>query len=158
MPCNLAISITKACLPNAQVQQLFTPEIVTSLLRSLALANGATERADSFYDEDAGAYFSLQTLARGRVQCRIGGYYGIDIFVHQGEVTVNATSLDQQAEVERWQAQVLQVMGRAAGALTAAHLQPLLHQLYPNRVTTAQVDVAQAEGDVRPVTRFTIQL
>ncbi|MBA3822506.1 MAG: hypothetical protein H0X24_01225 [Ktedonobacterales bacterium] len=157
MPCNLAISITKACIPDEQVQALFTPPIVTSLLQSLLVAQGYTERAQSFADSELDTYFSIQTLANDLVQCRIGGYFGIDLFVERGQVTVNGTSADQRMAIERWQALVSQLFQRAAGALVATQLQSRLQQLYGS-VTTAQVLIDQGDGEAHPVTRFTLHL
>jgi hypothetical protein len=158
MPCNLAISITKACIPNEQLQVLFTPEIVATLLSSLAQEEGYTEQEGYTLASAKETSFRIAVWPNGLVECHLGGYDGITIAVRSGQVTVRAPLVSQENEVERWQALVQQVFRRAAGALVAAQLQPQLQQMYGS-VSTDQVLVAAVAGEAAtPVTRFTIHL
>jgi hypothetical protein len=90
------------------------------------------------------------------VQCRIGGYFGIDVFVQNGQVTVNSTSEYQRDEVNQWLAQVQSLLSQAADRLFAAQVQTALAGISPN-MTTETVAVENA-GVMQQATVFTLHI
>lgn len=157
MPCNLAITITKAAVSEERLRALLTPEVVTSLLASYLQASGYAIVPESFQQQQPGTYASLQTLPDGRVQCRIGGYYGIDVFVAPaGVVTVNTTTYSQHSQADHVLADVTQLLSQATDALFARQVQAALASLGVP-MTTEQVQVDQA-GHVSPATVFTLRV
>jgi hypothetical protein len=155
MPCNLAVTITKAAITSEQLRSLLTPDIVTQMLTTYFQSQGYELRADSFHDEQAGTYFSI-TRQYGRVQCRVSGFFGIDIFVEHGQVTVNGTHLSQQGQVDDLLTQVSTLLVQAADLLFARQVQTALQSL--GQPMTTETVTVNNQGTTQSATVFTLRI
>lgn len=156
MPCNLAMTITKAAVSEDRLRALLTADVVTTLLTSYLQEKHIALIPDSFRATHPGPYASLQAREDGSVQCRIGGYYGMDIFVQAGQVTVTGTTTTQQPDVDQMLQEVTHLLAQATDALFARQVQMALTALGVP-MTTEQVQVEQA-GQVSPAIVFTVRV
>lgn len=159
MPCNLAISITKAAIEGEYLRGLLTDTLVERTLRALLntsanpLGRLLEEEPASFDTSTGPDVFTLHHEAQG-LRCRIGGYYGIDLIIAAGVVTVTTTSAQQAAPAAAWLALVQTALNRVARMALASQLAAAL----PNAQATS-TEVAVEESGVRQMaTRLTLTL
>lgn len=169
MPCNAAITITKAAVSADRLAGLLTPEVTSTLLTAHLEGLGLEQRtAASFSDHamsqdyarplpffavrqnQAGAY-----PRQGATTARIGGYYGVDIIVEAGKVRVNCTNPAQQQYAEQIAEQISTLMGAAADMLFAQQVEATMARM---GAVERQEVMVEDQGQQRTATVLTVRL
>lgn len=140
MPCNLAVSITKAAVSNEQLVQLLTPEAVYEAVKTFL------SRHDAYKDQLFGDWQSGSALMF---------YVGDCIVTILGaQVTVNGSEWSTQ-QAETLSADMNTLLARLADYLFAQQVQQALAGLGPVESQTMSVD---DQGVTRQATVFTLNI
>ena len=145
MPCNLAVTITKALVLPEQLQQLLIPEIVTRVITAYI----------EQHREEYGSFGPLRTTTRdGIVTCYIGRL-DYRIMIANGQVSVNFPPY-KQTQAEKLSEELSQLLSRAADQLFASQVQQSLKAKFGRvRTNTATVD---NQGTPQQVTVFSLEI
>lgn len=144
MPCNLAVTITKAAVTNEQLTKLLTPEIVKTLLETFI---------GQHPDHQAQTPRATIRKQNGQVSLYISRY---DCFlsVINGEVTIS-TPRYYTEQANDLMKQVALLLSKAADKLFVAQVQQALAKFGNVDAQTTTVDNA---GEKQQVRVFTLEL
>lgn len=157
MPCNKAVSITKAVISQKQLAGLVTPDVMESLMRVLASQHSLTEQAAAWTSQDRNlTYFTLlrdvagaggsrygAQRESGAVTLRVGGDWGLDLIAHaDGRVELSTTDYSQGAFGQQLLDELTELAGGMAQLLLATQVEQALAAF--GTVTSEQITVDNA--------------
>lgn len=181
MPCNMAITITKAAVSDEYLASLLTPERITPMLRAYLEAKGYTFEEGSHLrnsydpaviDQQPGVlpYFDIMADVagvngfngyvpqKGAVTVRIGGDWGLDVVVKPGgQVRMSTTTPAQGALGAELVDEVTAMLQALAGTLMAQTVAATLQQVTGAAPSVQQVMV-ENDGQQLPATVVTVRL
>ena len=143
MPCNLAVSITKAAIADKQLLELLTPEVIKTLITT-------------FLENDA-ALTSYRPIRASVLGNRLVVYIGrIDfkVFVENGQVTIYAPR-SLRAKAQQLTESLSTLLTKGAEKLFDEKMLKTLQGLGKTAVRHVEVD---SQGTNVPATLFTLEL
>ena len=142
MPCNLAVTITKAAVTNEQLQKLLTPEVVKTLLESY-ISKHPNHKGQTPHAFIRGDEVSLPIL---RYDCRV--------IIKNGQVRISTPRRNVE-EAEALSGELAQLLSLAADKLFAGQVQKALASMGKVSGQTVTVD---NQGQKQQARVFTLEV
>lgn len=152
MPCNLAVSITKAAIPNEQLLGLLTPAVVEQVVRAF-LGDRLTDLVGQDYGYQHGTSRKVQ-LQSVNYWGQLGAE-GISFRIHDGQIDVQAPR-GGELRAQEVSDELTQLLARTADQLFAIQVGTALAELGGD-LETQQVSIDNA-GQRQTVTQFTLSI
>ena len=141
MPCNLAVSITKAAVNDEQLKQLLTTQVIHQVVKNFLSANEAYK--GQLYGDWESSTSSVFYIG----DCTLTVFNG-------GQVSVDASRWSRE-RAQTLNADIAKLLVRLADHLFAQQVQQALAGLGPVQVQTVDVD---DQGITRQATVLTLNL
>lgn len=141
MPCNQAVSITKAAIANEALRDLATPAMLAEALRAYLTQQGKQERTD----------FTLNVYD-SFVRARIGNHI---VVIERGQVTVTTYDRNLRTEGTALQDEIAAIVAALADEVFTQQVRAALATLGP--ITTKTTTVTN-EGQQQQATVITLRV